>query len=208
MSRTQITVRLLLLFAALVSPALAQKNEVSALIGRTFISNQGIRGATFFPDFVSSGNGLTIELNYAHRFREVHSYSLALEVPIAFNPDEDLNTGANLIPKDYSSVFIAPSARVNILPKLWVSPWVSIGGGYGHFSESSTLNEDTPNPGKKGTNTGLLQVGSGLDFRFWRGLTARLAVRDYYSGLPHLNVDVGKDRQNNFYLGGGVMVRF
>jgi opacity protein-like surface antigen len=97
---------------------------------------------------------------------------------------------------------------VNVIPKSWFSPWGSIGGGYGHFNESSTLNQDTPNPGKKGTNTGLLQMGLGFDVRFWRGLIARLAVRDYYAGLPQLNVDIGQSRQHNFFVGGGVMLRF
>jgi opacity protein-like surface antigen len=208
MSRIRVLAQLLLLSCLLSLSASAQKNELSALIGRTFISNHGIKGATFYPNFLSSGNGLTLEFNYARRLRERHLYGVSIEVPIALNPDEDLNTGANLVPKQYSSIFIAPSARVNVIPKSWFSPWGSIGGGYGHFNESSTLNQDTPNPGKKGTNTGLLQMGLGFDVRFWRGLIARLAVRDYYAGLPQLNVDIGQSRQHNFFVGGGVMLRF
>ena len=208
MSCPRLVIRSLLFVALLPVAASAQKNELSALIGRTLISDQGIRGATFFPNFVSSGNGLTLEFNYARRIRERPVYALSIEVPIALNPDEDLNTGANLIPKQYSSVFIAPSARLNLIPRSFFSPWASLGGGYGHFSESSTLNQDTPNLGNKGTNTGVLQVGAGFDVRFWHSLCARLAVRDYYSGLPELNVDIGKSRQHNFFVGGGLMVRF
>jgi len=187
---------------------MAQKNEVSALIGRTFIADQGIKGATFFPNVVSSGNGLTFEGNYARRIKDTGFFALAIEVPVAINFDEDLNTGANLIPKEYSSYFITPSARLNVFSQNILSPWVSLGGGYGRFNESSTLNQDTPNPGNRGTSTGLLQVGAGLDVRFWGRLSARLAIRDFYSGVPSLNVDIGKSRQHNLFVGGGLMYRF
>jgi len=200
---------MLLLLAMLISAAaLAQKNEVSGLIGRTFIADHGIKGATFFPNFVSSGNGLTFEGNYARRIKDKGFYALSLEVPVVINIDEDLNTGANLIPKDYKSYFITPSARVSVFPRSVLSPWASLGGGYGRFNESSTLNEDTPNPGSRGTSTGLLQIGIGLDVRFMGQLSARLAARDFYSGLPALNVDIGKSRQHNIFVGGGLMYRF
>jgi len=34
---------------------------------------------------------------------------------------------------------VTPAARLNGFPDAGVSPWISVGGGLGHFSESSTL---------------------------------------------------------------------
>ena len=74
--------------------ATAQKNELSGLIGRTFISDQGIRGGTFFDNNVHFGNGLTFEVNYARRVLEAGLASVSLEVPVVVNWDEDLSSDA------------------------------------------------------------------------------------------------------------------
>jgi len=36
----------------------------------------------------------------------------------------------------------------------------------------------------------------------------RLEARDYYSGVPDLNVTTVRSRQHNIYVGGGVIRRF
>jgi hypothetical protein len=64
------------------------------------------------------------------------------------------------------------------------------------------------NPGKTGTSTGVLQFGGGLDVRVWRWLGVRAQVRDFYSGVPHLNVDTGRSRQHNYLVGGGIVWHF
>ncbi len=52
-----------------------EKNEVTGMIGRIFISDQGIQGpnAPTVNPFVRSGNGLTFEVNYARRV-SIHSH--------------------------------------------------------------------------------------------------------------------------------------
>ncbi len=49
------------------SPATAQdeNNQLAGILGRTFISNEGIEGAMFSNPFVRFGNGLTFEANYS-----------------------------------------------------------------------------------------------------------------------------------------------
>ena len=74
--------------------ATAQKNELSGLIGRTFISDQGISGGTLFDNNVHFGNGLTFEVNYARRVLEAGLASVSLEVPVVVNWDEDLSSDA------------------------------------------------------------------------------------------------------------------
>src|ERR1700693_4714057 len=113
----------------------AQQNELSGLLGRTFISDQGIKGGTFFDNNVHFGKGLTFEANYARRVLEPGLASVSLEVPVVVNWDEDLASDAPQVPKDFKSFFVTPSARLNIFSNSAVSPWVSLGGGVGHFSE-------------------------------------------------------------------------
>ncbi len=124
------------------------------------------------------------------------------------NPDEDLHAAQNVVPKQYFSFFVTPAARLNVFPDAGLSPWISFGGGFGHFSESSTLVLGGPNPGKTGTNTGVLQVGVGLDVKIVRGFSLRGEARDFWSGVPQLNVDSGKSRQHNIFVGGGVVWHF
>jgi hypothetical protein len=83
-----------------------------------------------------------------------------------------------------------------------------VGGGLGYFKENSTLEFGGPNPGKTGTTSGVLQLGAGLDVKLYDRLRVRGEVRDFYSGVPQLNVDIGKSRQHNFLVGGGVVYPF
>jgi len=191
-----------------VAQAAAQKNELSGILGRTFVSDQGIQGAPSNDPHLSFGNGWTFEVNYARRVADAGLFSLALEVPFVVDPDEDLHAAQNLIPKQYSSFFVTPAARLNAFPDLAVSPWVSFGGGFGHFSENSTLLFGGPNPGKTGTTTGVLQGGLGLDVRIFGHFSLRGEAREFWSGVPQLNVNTGKSRQYNLFAGGGVVWHF
>ena len=188
--------------------AAAQKNELSGILGRTFISNQGILGAPSYDPELRSGNGLTFEINYARRLMDGPFWSLAVEVPFVVNYDEDLHAAQNLVPGQYSSIFITPAARLNLFPQQAVSPWVSFGGGFGHFGESSTLLFGGLNPGQTGTTTGVLQAGVGLDVKIIGRFSLRGEARDFWSGVPDLNVNTGKSRQHNILVGGGVVWHF
>lgn len=188
--------------------ASAQKNELSGIIGRTFTSDQGIQGAPSYDPNLRFGNGLTFEINYARRVMSGSLFSLALEVPFVVNPDEDLHAAQNLIPEQYSSFFLTPAARLNIFSDQAVSPWVSFGGGFGHFSESSTLEFGGSNAGQTGTSTGVLQAGVGLDVKILSHFSLRGEVRDFWSGVPQLNVNTGKSRQHNIFAGGGIVWHF
>jgi hypothetical protein len=185
-----------------------EKNELTGMIGRTFISDQGIQGATYFNPFVRSGKGLTFEVNYARVLFSTPIYALSGEVPAVFNLDEKLNSGSNVVPSSYKQIFITPSVRLNLFPATAVSPWVSFGGGFGHFSENDTLLYGGPNPGGS-TTSGVIQGGLGLDVRVWHRFSIRGQVRDFWSGTPSLPLaDTGKTRQNNYFVGGGVIYHF
>src|SRR5262249_48619059 len=88
--------RLSVLLAVLtlgLSTALAQRNEVSATIGRVFVSSQMIQGAEFFNPNVHFGDGLTLGGNYSRLLRSYHIFALYGEVPLAYSFQMKLNTG-------------------------------------------------------------------------------------------------------------------
>jgi hypothetical protein len=185
-----------------------QKNEISGTVGRTFVSTQSIQGAQFFNPNVHFGPGLAFALNYSHLFRRRGIFGFSLEVPLAVAPDTDLNSGTNLVPESYKAFFITPSARVNFFSGAGVSPWLSAGGGYGLFKESGHGVFFGSNTGPTRTNTGVVQFGTGLDVWPWHKWGLRLEARDFYSGVPDLNVNTGRSRQHNYYVGGGFIRRF
>lgn len=203
-------VSVLLAVCSLFAPcASAQKNEITGVIGRTFVSNQGIIGSTSFDTNVHFGKGTTLEINYARSFLNSPVLSLAFEVPFVLNPDQDLHAAPPTpVPQQYRSFIITPSARVNVFPDVAFSPWASCGGGVAHFSESSTTVFGQKNTGPTGTNSGVLQVGAGFDVKVIHSLRLRFEVRDFWSGVPDLNVNTGKNRQHNLIVGGGIVYHF
>jgi hypothetical protein len=204
-----IAVLVVVTLAAAMAVAQDEKNEISGVLGRDFISTQGIQGASFFDPNIRYGRGLSIEGSYARRLFVAPIYALSVEVPVLYNPDEDLHAGGpSLVPKDYTAFFVAPSGRVNLFPTTAVSLWGSLGAGFGHISQNGSTLYGAPNLGK-GTTSAVLQFGLGLDVRILRRLYIRGEARDYWAGEPNFpQAPTGKSRQSNFFVGGGVMWRF
>jgi hypothetical protein len=189
----------------LIASAVAQVNEVSITAGRTFVSTQTVR-STGLP--VHFGNEETVAFNYARLLKSIKIFGIYAELPVAIYPRMDLNYNLNQVPKDIGALFVTPSVRVNLFSGEGVTPWVSVGGGYGRFREAPRLNFFGANPGPTGTNTGVVQFGAGLDVFPWHRWGARAEARDFYSGTPNINVDTGRSRQHNYYVGIGVIHRF
>ena len=193
----------------IVPTAMAQKNELTGIIGRTFVSDQGIQGSNSFDNDLRFGKGLTFEANYARRVMGTEVYTLALEVPFVINIDEDIHAPLpNEVPESYKSFIVTPAARVNFFPTTAVSPWVSFGGGFAHYSESSNLLFVGTNTGKTGTTTGALELGAGLDIKLFKSFSLRGEFRDFWTGVPQLNVDTGKSHQHNYLVGAGLVWHF
>jgi hypothetical protein len=195
-----------------VSSAMAQDfsksglvNQLSVTAGRTFVSTQTVP-STELP--VHFGNPASVAFNYGRLLKTFKIFGLYAELPVAIYPRMNLNYYYDQVPKDIGALFITPSARVNIFSGDSVTPWVSVGGGYGRFREAPLLNYYGANPGPTSTNTGVVQFGAGLDVWFWSRWGARFEARDFYSGAPDLNVDTGRSRQHNYYVGIGVAHRF
>ncbi|MGB8918040.1 MAG: hypothetical protein WCC89_14385 [Candidatus Sulfotelmatobacter sp.] len=216
MSGKQAIAVLVLGMSILGASAAAQdeKNELTGIAGRIFISDQGITGpnAPTVNPVIHSGKGLTFEINYARRLFGTEVYAISAEVPAVFNLDEDLNAGGPVVPVDYKQIFVTPAVRVNLFPETKVTPWVSFGGGFARFTENKNLLYYGTNPGGSSTS-GVIQGGLGLDVspfvtRF-KHFSFRGEVRDFFSGTPNLPLaDTGKTRQHNYFVGGGVIWHF
>src|SRR5579872_7452322 len=156
MSGKRFWIAFLPLVALLATSAMAQdeKNEIGGLLGRVFISDQGIKGATYFDPIIHSGKGLTAQGEYARKFIVTPIWAISAEGLIAYNWNEKLNAGEYghaVVPLNYKQLFIVPAARVNLFPTTAVSPWVSVGAGFAHFSEGKMLDYSGTNPGKSTT---------------------------------------------------------
>ena len=211
MSERRLWIAVLAAVALLAVSAAAQdeKNELVGVIGRTAISTQPIQGAAFFDPNIRYGRGLSFDVSYARRLWVAPIYAVSPEVTLLYNPDEDLHAGGpGLVPKDYSALFVTPGVRVNLFPTTAVSPWGAIGGDFGHISENKSLLYGGTNTGKS-TNSGILQYGVGLDVRATHHIYIRGEVRNFWAGEPDFpQAPTGKTRQNNYFVGGGVIWRF
>ncbi|HKM47014.1 MAG TPA: hypothetical protein VJX69_05480 [Terriglobales bacterium] len=192
----------------LVSSARAQINELSITAGRAFVSTQTIVNSTAFDRDIHFGNEEMIEFNYGRLLMTHRVFGLFAELPVAIYPRMDVHSFQGQTPKDIGALFVTPSVRLNFFSGDSVTPWVSAGGGYGRFRQAPVLTYDVPNPGPTGTNTGVVQFGAGLDVWVWHRWGARVEARDFYSGAPAMNVDTGRSRQHNYYVGLGVVHRF
>src|ERR1700736_6283902 len=116
MSLKHLTVGAVMAVCTFAVQASAQNNELTGLLGRTFINDQDILGAPSADPDISFGKGWGFEVNYARHIVDAGPASLYLEVPFVGNTDEDLHTAQNVIPEKFSSYFVTPAARLNIFP--------------------------------------------------------------------------------------------
>ena len=207
MSWNRLLMTALVAVLLLTASAFAQKNELTGIVGRTFISDQGVKGANLFNNDVHFGKGLTFEINYGRHLLGEGFTRLTFEVPAVFDLDQDLNFAANSVPSSYKSFFVTPALRANIFAMTAISPWISVGGGVGRFSPSDHLEFGGASNAKSSTE-GVFQLGIGLDVRITPRWSLRGGMRDFWSGSPNILVDTGKNRQHNYFVGGGVVWRF
>jgi hypothetical protein len=64
MSPKRLLMTALVTVAILTASAFAQKNELTGIVARTFISDQGVKGSNLFNNDVHHGKGWTFEVNY------------------------------------------------------------------------------------------------------------------------------------------------
>ena len=112
MARTLFSVAVLVLLAGLISAARAQeKNELTGLIGRTFVSDHAAIDTITPGALLTSGAGWSVEANYGRRLMDLGIVGLTAEVPFVVNFDENVHYTVNLVPGTTSLFRYALAAR-------------------------------------------------------------------------------------------------
>ena len=206
-----LAVLLMATITAVSAVAQDEKNEIGGDLGRIFVSDQGIQNATYPGHSIHFGKGLTFDINYARRIRVAPVWAASAEVIFAYNHDLDVNAGSygfSVVPSDIKQTFVTPAARVNFFPTTAVSPWVSFGVGFAHYSENNQLLYGGANPGKS-TTSAAIEGGIGLDVKVTNRVSMRGGVRDFWAGEPDFQLaPTGKSRMHNYFVFGGAFWRF
>jgi len=191
--------------------AAAQKADAAFVVGGSFVSDT--TGSVVLPPPFVTAN-VTVRTDH-HFFFEgalgvrvlnAHAVSLHIEAPIAGIPSATLTEPITSTTLDHiSTLFITPGLRMKFVPGAPVSPWVSIGGGWAHYSlKDASLTQ----------NKAALQYGGGLDFKTGLPLLGfRAEVRDFVTGDPDFNLGSlfstsSGLHHHNILAGGGIVLRF
>jgi len=201
--------------------AFAQKNEVAFLAGTSFTSSRSfsvalpvvpcpVGGPCNGQGALSFGHNVTVEGTYARRFFNAGVLNLKFEAPIVAATSISVRTSNTVVvpPRNYSAFYFTPGLRLTAFSLAGFSPWLSIGGGLARFGPNQRLLDGTLNPDGNANLTGALQFGGGVDVKFFPHLALRGQVRDFYTGVPHLNTAAISDRAHNVLVSGGVVFHF
>src|SRR5258708_24801488 len=186
--------------------ALAQKQELAGTIGALKPSDKTFDLPTLGT--LKFDTGFTYQINYARRFFNARLAALYVEFPFVGTPTTNINSSNALSPRSYSTIFFTPGVRLKVVPGFKYSPYAVVGGGLGRFSESSATINGLPNPNSGSHVEGVFDFGGGLDVRLVPFVSLRGEIRDFYSGVPPLNVSGLKGREHNALFSGGVVLRF
>jgi len=205
-------VRLLrvLLVLLLGLPLAAQnygKNELAFSLGVSAIPQRSTAGGV--P--ISFGESIGYGVNFAHRFKGGDT-QVFVELPFVAEPSNGVSSTDTSTIISLASIFITPSARVKFASKKVLSPWLSLGIGYGIREGSEFFRNSIKNLSRY-DSTGALQFGGGADVRIplkiWFPITLRGEVRDFYSfSNPNFGTAVDGGGQNNIVASGAFVIHF
>lgn len=191
---------LFLMFA--LSNAFAQKADVAFLAGGSFVSNSNenflcVPELTCAQQQFKTGRQFFFQGAGAYRLAGFGPASLALELPVAVIPSQRLTlSGFCCTLGHVTSTFVTPSLRVKLLPRAPISPFFSLGGGWGRYSRGLGVV----------VNKGALQYGGGLDVKtLVPHLALRFEVRDFVTGDPgfdHSAIFIANQVFNGSFQGG------
>lgn len=168
----------------------AQSNELSVTVG----------GYLPINDPFSASAAWVVGGSFAHRIAHIPFASAYLEIPV-FGTFDSTASAYQLVsgrPK-YSALFVTPGVKLKALPEFFISPYVLAGVGVAHFSTNTF--------GSNSNNSATLEVGGGLDWKIFPLLSARIDLRDFYSGNPDLVLNFSQ-RENQLIGSAGLVLRF
>jgi len=207
--RFRVTGTLVLLgLAAVPAPAAEAAPEPKNQIGLT-------AGIEVIPCTTSGGvhldfsSSVVFGVDYARRLRAGGSTGFYFEVPFSAAPHHSIDSASASTPGSMATLFLTPSFRVNFLPQGAVSPWVSVGAGYGLYQGSTSLRDGTKNPSRFASVVAF-QWGGGIDIRTPMRIGVpvhlRFEARDFYT-LDSLDSNTGgSGDQHNVVVNAGILM--
>lgn len=186
------TSALILFLCLLLSPAaFAQKNEFSVTAGGQFPNNSEF----------NSGASWAVGASFAHRIFHAPLASLYWEIPVVGAPQSVMKAPFQTT---YSSLFVTPGLKVKFAPELPISPWLAAGVGVARYHNSANANFSDQTSTKA-----VFDLGGGIDWKIAPFVSARIEVRDFYSGLPDIASASGlSGKQHNVVPQAGLVFRF
>jgi len=183
--------------------AMAQKADAAFVVGGSFVSDTNGTVLTI-PATIHTDHHIFLEGALGIRLLNAHLISLHAELPVAGIPSQALTIkGISGTLDHLGTTFITPGLRLKFAPIAPISPWVSVGGGWAHYSLNTAGTTE---------NKGALQFGGGLDFKTNLPLLGfRAEVRDFLTGVPTFNsgflTETGL-HHHNILAGCGIVLRF
>jgi hypothetical protein len=177
-------------------------------------------GGEVVPDIESNSTRLTFgssvifAVNYARRIKTTKNTALFLEFPAFAAPSHSVTNASAAVPAtpvSLATFYVTPAFRLNFKTGSRVSPWLSVGGGYGLYEGSERLSNGAVNPDRF-SSVGTLQWGGGFDVKtpvkIIFPINLRFEVRDFYT-LDSLNFNTGRGTdQHNVNVAGGLLLRW
>ena len=184
---------------------MAQTSELGLSVGAMLSQSRGLA-----PLSVNLSSGVAFQADYAHRVLKGNDYAaLYGDVVVSGNPQRVVSSASGSATSDIASIYVVPGVRIKFTPNANVSPWFSIGPGYGFYQQSETTLNGAPNTAPRDLNRIVVGYGGGLDWKVRRIVSLRLEIRDFYStGSPAYNLPGISGGQHNYVAGGGFVLRF
>jgi len=181
----------------------ASKQEVGLTLGGLFN-----RSRSNGPTRLELGPGTALQANYGYRFFERANYAVYGEVHVLANPQRQVTSIDQTLTRDVATIFLTPGVRVKFRPRNKFAPYLAAGAGYAEFEQSDYRLDGKPNQASRELSRGVINVGAGVDMKFWRFVGLRAEVRDFYSASPAYNTNAIGGGQHNVVAGGGLLLRF
>lgn len=191
------TARLLLLSLAAGSGLLAQRHELALTVGRVLSQER---------QALALSGGAAVQFNYGMRLAGGDGAALYGEVALAAIPLRDVTARILSATRDFASLYLSPGLRVKVAPRSRFSPYAAFGAGWSWYEQSTQILSGGPNPAPRHVHSVAFMFGGGVDVPVWRWLAARAEIRDFYTGSPAFNTEVG-GRQHNPVLTAGLVLR-
>jgi opacity protein-like surface antigen len=188
----------------------APRHELAFTLGYTRSGTLPVEGAAGLVGLppITLSSGTALQASYGYRVAGGSDLAVYVGAHFLANPQRRLASPLDYVTRDIASLYLVPDVVVKFRPTERVSPWVTAGGGYGLYEQSTLTNSGTGNPAARRVNRGVFLYGAGADVRLVRFLALRGEVRDFFTGTPAYNVALRRFGQHNVVIGGGFVLRF